>query len=104
LNRPFFQQVKRCDELLIKIHSIIEALKEKEVHFEEYNELDRSYMDDLQNMWEGQARELGLEKAKLLDNYENEIQDNWQKFIEKKNGIDKLKASQKSSLSKIACF
>jgi hypothetical protein len=33
LNRPFFQQVKRCDELLIKIHSIIEALKEKEIHF-----------------------------------------------------------------------
>jgi hypothetical protein len=34
LNRPFFQQVKRCDELLLKIHSIVEAVKEKEMVFE----------------------------------------------------------------------
>jgi hypothetical protein len=40
----------------------------------------------------------------LLDHYENEIQEQWHRFTEKKNGIDKLWASQKSSLSKIACF
>jgi hypothetical protein len=33
LNRPFFPQVKRCDELLTKIHSIVEALKEKDIAF-----------------------------------------------------------------------
>ena len=44
LSRPFFQQVKRCDELLTKIHSIVEALREKGLHFEEYNEQDGSYM------------------------------------------------------------
>lgn len=104
LNRPFFQQVKRCDELLIKIHAMAEALKEKELHFEEYNEMDASYMDDLQALWKNQARQLGLDKQKLLDHYENDIQEQWQRFTEKKNGIDKLKASQKSSLSKIACF
>jgi hypothetical protein len=104
LSRPFFQQVKRCDELLIKIHSIGEALKEKGLHFEEYNEQDHSYMEDLQALWRGQARQLGLDKPKLLDHYENEIQEHWQHFVDKKNGIDKLKASQKASLSKIACY
>ena len=104
LSRPFFQQVKRCDELLIKIHSIAEALKEKDMNFEEYNEQDRGYMDDLQGLWQGQARQLGLEHSKLLDHYENDINDNWEKFMEKKNGIDKLKEKQKNSLSKIACF
>jgi hypothetical protein len=44
LSRPFFQQVKRCDELLIKIHSMVEALREKGLHFEEYNEQDGAYM------------------------------------------------------------
>jgi len=34
LNRPFFQQVKRCDELLLKIHTMSDALKEKKMIFE----------------------------------------------------------------------
>jgi hypothetical protein len=66
--------------------------------------MERSYIDDLHSLWDGQARQYGLEKSKLLDHYENEIHENWEKFMEKKNGIDKLKANQKSSLSKIACF
>lgn len=74
------------------------------MNFEEYNEKDREYMDDLQGLWQGQARQLGLEQSKLLDHYENDIHDNWEKFMEKKNGIDKLKEKQKNSLSKIACF
>lgn len=37
LNRPFFPQVKRIDELLLKLHSVSEALKEKETPIEEYN-------------------------------------------------------------------
>lgn len=66
--------------------------------------MDASYMEDLQSLWNNQAGELGLDKQKLLDHYENDIQEQWQRFTEKKNGIDKLKATQKSSLSKIACF
>jgi hypothetical protein len=31
--------------------------------------MDRSYIDDLYSLWDGQARQLGLEKAKLLDHY-----------------------------------
>lgn len=104
LSRPFFQQVKRCDELLVRIRAIVEALREKGLHFEEYNEQDGSYMEDLDALWKAQARQYGLDKQKLLDHYENEIQEQWQRFTEKKNGIDKLRASQKSSLSKIACF
>jgi hypothetical protein len=34
LNRPYFPQVKRCDELLLKIHTLVEALKEKGLAFE----------------------------------------------------------------------
>jgi hypothetical protein len=34
LNRPFFNQQKRVEELLVKIRTMIEALKEKNVPFE----------------------------------------------------------------------
>lgn len=61
-------------------------------------------MDDLQALWTSQAKQLGLDKPKLLDHYENEIQEHWQRFTDKKNGIDKLRNNQKNSLSKIACF
>ena len=29
--------------------------------------MDRTYIDDLYSLWDNQARQLGLEKAKLLD-------------------------------------
>ena len=31
LNRPFFNQLKRTDELLAKIRNMVEALKEKKI-------------------------------------------------------------------------
>lgn len=34
LNRPFFNQHKRIDELLVKVRTMIEALKEKKMEFE----------------------------------------------------------------------
>ena len=104
LNRPFFAQVKRCDELLLKIHLMIEAFREKDMHFEEYNEMDDGYMDDLQHIWVGQAKKMGLERTKLLDHYENEVMDNWTRFQDKKNNLDKIKSNLKEALSKIACY
>lgn len=59
LNRPFFNQQKRIDELLVKIRTMAEALKEKGMSFEEYNELDSSYVNDLQDSWKALARKLG---------------------------------------------
>ena len=34
LNRPFFNQQKRVDELLVKIRTMTDALKEKDIKFE----------------------------------------------------------------------
>jgi len=34
LNRPYFQQVKRCDELLLKIRLMTNTIKEKGIIFE----------------------------------------------------------------------
>ena len=104
LNRPFFPQVKRCDELLLKIHFIIEAFREKDMHFEEYNEMEDHYMGDLQNIWVNQAKKMGLERTKLLDHYEGEVLDNWGRFQEKKNNLDKIHANMKDALGKIACY
>jgi len=39
------------------------------MHFEEYNEMDSNYVDDLQQIWSGQAKKMGLERTKLLDHY-----------------------------------
>lgn len=50
---------------------MVEALKEKEMSFEEYNELEGSYISDLQILWKGQATKLGIEQGKLIDHYDN---------------------------------
>jgi hypothetical protein len=61
-------------------------------------------MDDLQQLWKAQAKQHGLERSKLLDHFENEVSEQWNKFTERKHNIDKLKSNQKGTLSKIACF
>jgi len=66
--------------------------------------MEATYMDDLQQLWKSQARQHGLEPSKLLDHFENEISDQYLKFTDKKNNIDKLKGNQKNILSKIACY
>jgi hypothetical protein len=104
LNRPFFNQHKRIDELLVKIRTMAEALKEKKIQFEEYNELDDQYVDTLQRNWKALAKQLGIENSKLLDHYDNEIAEQWERYIERKNGLDRLKANKQAALSKIACF
>lgn len=95
--------MKRIDELLLKLHSISEALKEKDTPIEEYNEADPSYMDDLHSLWDNQAHHHGVDKAKLLDSYETEVLEHWERFTEKRAGIEKLKSGIKASLSKVAC-
>lgn len=104
LNRPFFNQQKRIDELLVKIRTMTEALKEKGMQFEEYNELDHSYVNDLQNSWRALSKQLGTENSKLLDHFDNEISEQWERYIERKNGLDRLRSNKQSALSKIACF
>lgn len=74
------------------------------MHLEEYNELDDQYVNDLQMSWKALSKQLGIEHSKLLDHYDNEITDQWQRYIEKKNGLDRLKANKQTALSKIACF
>lgn len=81
-----------------------EALKEKNMHLQEYNELDDNYVNNLQNNWGALAKRLGTENSKLLDHFDNEISEQWERYIERKNGLDRLKANRQSALSKIACF
>ena len=66
--------------------------------------MDPTYMADLQNSWESLATKKGIEKSKIIDHYDHEISDQWERYIEKKNGLDRLKANQKNALSKIACY
>jgi hypothetical protein len=40
----------------------------------------------------------------LLDHYDHEIVEQFERYIDKKNGLDRLKANQKGALSKIACY
>lgn len=37
INRQFYPQIKRCEELLIKIEAIMERLKSEGIEFEEYD-------------------------------------------------------------------
>lgn len=41
------------------------------MQFEEYNELDDHYVNDLQRNWKALAKQLGIENSKLLDHYDN---------------------------------
>ena len=66
--------------------------------------MDPTYMADLQNSWESLAAKKGIEKSKIIDHYDHEISEQWERYIEKKNGLDRLKANQKNALSKIACY
>lgn len=66
--------------------------------------MEATYMEDLQQLWKNQSRQYGLDPSKLLDHFENEISDQYMKFTDKKNNMDKLKANQKNILSKIACY
>lgn len=52
-------------------------------------------MDDLLNMWRRQADILGIENSKLLDLFEGELSESWEKYIDKRNGLDRLKSNQK---------
>jgi hypothetical protein len=61
-------------------------------------------MDDLQNLWRAQSNKLGVERAKLLDHFENDIDEQWKRYSDKKESIERLKSNQKAALSKIACY
>lgn len=39
-----------------------------------------------------------------MDHYDAEIVDQWDRYMEKKNNLERLKTNQKLSLSKIACY
>lgn len=41
---PFAGQVKRCDEALLKIHDILEALKDAKLSYDEYDEEEINYV------------------------------------------------------------
>ena len=61
-------------------------------------------MNDLINSWQSLAVKKGTDKSKLIDHYDHEISQQYERYQEKKNGIDRLKANQKTTLSKIACY
>ncbi len=37
INRQFYPQIKRCEELLIRIETVLERLKQEGIEFEEYD-------------------------------------------------------------------
>ena len=51
LNRPFFQQLKRCDETLYKVSEMSRALKNENLEFDEFDETDPLFADQLFNTW-----------------------------------------------------
>jgi len=52
-NRPFSSQVKRCEEGLTKVNSIIAFMKGKKQGFEEYiPELNPEFVRTLMNEWD----------------------------------------------------
>jgi hypothetical protein len=53
LHRPFFSQVKRCEDLLVKLGVFISEIKSKGLHFQEYNELEDGYIEGLEKIWKG---------------------------------------------------
>lgn len=51
-NRPFSSQVKRCEESLQKLSSIIAFMKSKHMGFEEYvPEVNPRFVNDLMRQW-----------------------------------------------------
>ena len=66
-NRPFSSQVKRCDEGLSKVSSIISFMKSKKIGFEEYvPELDPEFVRTLMNEWEAEAVDTKTNPSKKL--------------------------------------
>ena len=66
--------------------------------------MDPTYMTDLQHTWQTLAQKKGIEKSKMIDHYDQEISDQWERYVQKKNGLERLKTNQKNALSKIACY
>lgn len=66
--------------------------------------MDPSYINDLQNSWDTLANQKGIEKSKIIDHYDHEIVEQWERYVEKKNGLERLKSNQMNALSKIACY
>lgn len=73
-NKPFQSQVKRCEESLTKIGSIIAFMKSKKVGFDEYvPELNPTFVQSLLNEWEAEASDTKTNPSKRLGAIEEQI-------------------------------
>lgn len=81
-NRPFSSQVKRCEESLTKVTSIIAFMKGKKVGFEEFvPELNPEFVRVLMSEWEAESVDTKTNPSKKLGAVEEQINREWESFL-----------------------
>lgn len=104
VERPFSQMVKRCDESLQKIGVLIDALKKRQVEFEEYDDTESLFVEKMYEIWQQESKNLGLDESKLIDAYEEKLIEEYNRYNDLNSRIDKMNQSKKNILEKIACI
>lgn len=97
-NRSFSSLVKRCEEGLQKCEMMAAAIKKEGIEVEEYEEKDSGFVDNLRKGWREETKLLGIEEAKLIDVYEERVTDQYARFQDLADRLERLESGLKRNL------
>jgi hypothetical protein len=100
--RPFIQQVKRCEESLLKIKSIEKAIEEKNIGNHREFISDKEYTK-LQDLWEVHEKTGGNDESRLeeIEEEVNKMARYQQELITRKNDIKEKLLFLRENIAKV---